>query len=230
MGVDEVQGQKGHRYLTLVDQSDGTSRRLLHIAPERTVRSLRSLFRMLGKTRSADLQFVWSARWQPYGKVIAQKAGQAVHVLDRCHSMAKRNKAIDAVRAAETKRLQRDGLEQVLKHARWCLWKRPENRTEKQTVQLAEVWKYHVRTVRAYLLREDFPRFGQYRAPYGAACLLTEGCRRVMRWRIEPMKKVARTLDKQGELIRNWFTAQGMLSAGMVEGLHDNVKRTMKKS
>jgi transposase len=77
IGVDEVQWQKGHRYLTLVYQIDGTSRRLLHIAPERTVRSLLSCFRMLGKTRSAALKIVCSVMWQPYLKVIAKKAGQA---------------------------------------------------------------------------------------------------------------------------------------------------------
>jgi transposase len=109
IGVDEVPWQKGHRYLTLGYQIDGTSRRLLHIAPERTVRSLLSFFRMLGKTRSAALKFVCSDMWQPYLKVIAKKAGQAVHVLDRFHIMAKMNKAIDEVRAAETKRLKGDG-------------------------------------------------------------------------------------------------------------------------
>jgi transposase len=39
IGVDEVQWRKGHRYLTLVYQIDGNGRRLLHIAPERTVRA-----------------------------------------------------------------------------------------------------------------------------------------------------------------------------------------------
>ena len=51
-----------------------------------------------------------------------------------------------------------------------------------------------------------------------------------MRSRIEPMKKVARTLEKHGELILNWFTAKGTISAGIVEGFNYNVKLTMKKS
>jgi transposase len=230
IGVDEVQWQKGHHYLTLVYQIDGQCRRLLHIAPGRTVRSLLSFFRMLGATRSAALKFVCSDMWQPYLKVIAKKASQAVHVLDRFHIMAKMNKAIDEVRAAETKRLKGDGYEHVLKHSRWCLLKRPENLTDKQTVKLAEVLKYNLRTVRAYLLREDFQRFWEYRSPYWAACFLTEWCQRVMRSRLEPMKKVARTLEKHGELILNWFTAKGEISAGIVEGLNYNVKLTMKKS
>jgi transposase len=230
IGVDEVQWQKGHRYLTLVYQIDGNCRRLLHIAPERTVRSLLSFFRMLGKTRSATLKFVCSDMWRPYLKVIAKKASQAVHVLDRFHIMVKMNKAIDEVRAAEAKRLKQDGYEHVLKHSRWCLLKRRENLTEKQTVKLSEVLKYNLQTVRAYLHREDFQRFWEYRSPYWAACFLTEWCSRVMRSRVEPMKKVARTLQSHGELILNWFTAKGTISAGMVEGLNYNVKLTLKKS
>ena len=45
-------------------------------------------------------------------------------VLDRFHIMQQMNKAIDEVRAAETKRLKAAGYEPVLKHSRWCLLKR----------------------------------------------------------------------------------------------------------
>jgi transposase len=230
IGVDEVQWQKGHRYLTLVYQIDGNSRRLLHIAPERTVRSLLSFFRMLGTTRSKALKYVCSDMWQPYLKVMAKKASQAVHVLDRFHIMAKMNQAIDEVRADEAKRLQRDGYEPILKHSRWCLLKRPENLTEKQTVKLAEVLKYNLRTVRSYLQREEFQRFWDYRSPYWAACFLAEWCGRVLRSRIEPMKKVARMLENHAGLVLNWFVARGTISAGMVEGQNYNVKLNLKKS
>src|SRR5260370_41405419 len=115
--------------------------------------------------------------------------------------MGKMNKAIDEVRAAEAKRLKRDGYEHILQHSRWCLLKRPENLTEQQTVKLSEVLKYNLQTVRAYLQREDFQRFWEYLSPYCAARFLVEWCGRVMRSRIEPMKKVARTLMAHADLI-----------------------------
>ncbi|NJN05402.1 MAG: ISL3 family transposase [Rhodobacteraceae bacterium] len=230
IGVDEIAWKKGHNYLTLVYQIDGNCKRLLHIAPKRTVRSLLSFFRMLGEVRSAALKFVCSDMWQAYLKVIAKKASQAVHVLDRFHIMVKMNKAIDEVRRAEVKRLKRDGYEHILKNSRWCLLKRPENLTDKETVKLSEVLKYNLQTVRARLQREDFQRFWEYRSPYWAACFLTEWCNRVMRSRIEPMKKVAKSLRSHGELILNWFIAKGTISAGMVEGLNYNVKLSLRKS
>ena len=60
------------------------------------------------------------------------------------------SKAIDEIRADESRQLKRDGYEPVLKHSRWCLLKRPANLTRKQTVKLAELVKYNLRSVRAY--------------------------------------------------------------------------------
>jgi transposase len=127
IGVDEIQWQRGHKYLTLVYQIDEDYRRLLWVGKDRTTKTLLRFFRMFGKERSARLRFVCSDMWKPYLKVIAKKAPQAIHVLDRFQIMAKMNKAIDEVRAAEAKRLERDGYEPVLKHSRRCLLKREEN-------------------------------------------------------------------------------------------------------
>jgi transposase len=115
IGVDEIQWQRGHKYLTLVYQIDEDCRRLLWAGKDRTAKTLLRFFRMLGTARSARLGFVCSDMWKPYLKVIAKKAPQAIHVLDRFHIMAKMNKAIDEVRAAEAKRLDRDGYEPVRK-------------------------------------------------------------------------------------------------------------------
>ena len=86
----------------------------------------------------------------------------------------------------------KDGYEPVLKKSRWCLLKRPENLTDKQTVKLKELLKYNLKTVRAYLQREDFQRFWEYKSAALAGMFLDEWTRRVMRSRLEPMKKVAR--------------------------------------
>ncbi len=66
------------------------------------------------------------------GEVIANRASHAVHVLDRFHIMQQMNKKLDRVRAAETRQLKADGYEPILTHSRWCLLKRPENRTTKE--------------------------------------------------------------------------------------------------
>jgi transposase len=65
--------------------------------------------------------------------------------------------------------------EPVLKHTRWLLLKRPENLSEKQLPKLAELLQYNLRSVRAYLLKEEFQLFWSYRSPYWAAKFSTNG-------------------------------------------------------
>ena len=230
IGVDEIQWQRGHSYLTLVYQIDDDSRRLLWIGGERTARTLLRFFRDFGTERSARLRYVCSDMWQPYLKVLAKKASQALHVLDRFHIVAKMNKAIDEVRAAEARELRDKGLEPVLKHSRWCLLKRPENLTQAQDVKLADLLRCNLKAVRSYLLKEDFQFFWGYVSPYWAGQFLDRWCTRTMRSRIEPMKKVAKSLRSHRDLILNWFRAKGTVSAGIVEGFNNKVKVTTRRA
>jgi len=230
IGVDEIQWQRGHHYLTLVYQIDEGCKRLLWVTRERTEGSLRGFFTMLKEEARASIRFVTSDMWRPYLNVIAERIGHAVHVLDRFHVMKKMNEAIDEVRRAEARQLKEDGYEPVLKHARWCLLKRPENLTDAQTVTLAELLRYNLRSVRAHLLREDFQRFWEYTSPHWAGRFLDQWCVRTMRSKLGPMKKIAKSLRDHRELILNWFRAKGTVSSGTVEGLNNKVKLTTRKS
>jgi transposase len=230
IGVDEIAWKKGHSYLTLVYQIDRGCRRLLWVGDKRTVKTFLGFFRWFGPERSQRLEFVCSDMWQAYIKVIAKKAGQAVHVLDRFHIVAKMNKAIDEVRAGEAKELARKGYVPILKKSRWCLLKRPENLTERQETKLSELVQFNLKSVRAYLLKEDFQGFWEYVSPAWAGKFLDRWTTRAMRSQIEPMKKIARMLRSHRELILNWFRAKGELSSAVVEGLNNKAKVTTKKA
>jgi transposase len=230
LGIDEIAWSHGHQYLTLVYDIGGAVRRLLAVAEDRTEASLRLCLEGLGEATCKQVQYVCSDMWKPYLNVIAEKLGDAIHVLDRFHIMQKFGKAIDEIRAEESKRLQRDGYEPVLKRSRWCFLKRPENRTDKETVKLSEILQYNLRTVRAFLQREEFQRFWEYKSAAWAGKFLDEWTGRVMRSRLEPMKKVARTIRTHRELILNWFRAHGEVSSGAVEGLNNKVKLVTRKS
>jgi transposase len=59
---------------------------------------------------------------------------------------------------------------------------------------------------------------------------LDEWCGKVMRSRLEPMKRVARMLRHHQPLIRNWFVARGTISGGVVEGFNNKAKLATKKA
>lgn len=231
IGVDEISIRRGHRYLTLVYEIGEGCKRLLWVEEERTKEALTKFFDFFGEKRSAALDFICSDMWKNYLDVIAEKARSALNVLDRFHIIKMLNKKIDQVRAAEVKRLKAEGREPILSRSRWCFLKRPENLTEKQDLTLSELVKYNLRTVRAYLLKEDFDFFWDYVSPAWAEKFLDRWCNRVMRSRLGPMKDFARTLRSHKMLILNWFKAkQAGISLGAVEGLNNKAKVTTKKA
>lgn len=230
IGIDEIAWQRGHKYLTLVYQIDAHCKRLLWVGNKRKVKTLLGFFRWFGKERSQALKYVCSDMWKPYLKVIAKKAGQAVHVLDRFHIMMHFSKALDQVRAEEARALKAKGYEPVLTKSRWLLLKRSENLNDKQELRLAELLRYNLRSVRAYLLKEEFQFFWSYASPYWAGRFLDQWCTKTMRSKIEPMKKVARMLRGHRELLLNWFRAKGQLSSGVVEGFNGKAKLTSRKA
>ena len=118
----------------------------------------------------------------------------------------------------------------MLKKSRWLLLRRSENLAAKQHHRLRDLLRYNLKTVRAYLLKEDFQQFWKYNSPAWAGMFLDEWCRQTMRSRIEPMKKIARTLRTHRELMLNYFRAQKVFSSGVVEGLNNKAKVTMRRS
>lgn len=229
IGVDEVAWKKGHNYLTVVYQIDKNVRRLIWVGRERTEACLDGFFDGFG-SNAKNLKFVCSDMWKPYLKVISRRANQAIHVLDRFHIAKLFSKAIDEVRAQEARKMKSEGYDEVLKNSRWSLLKRPENLTEKQEAKLKDLLRYNLKTVRAYLLKEDLQAFWTYVSPAWAEKFLDRWCTRAMRSKIEPMKKVASTLRRHKPLILNWFKARGQISVGATEGINNKLKVITRKS
>ncbi len=168
--------------------------------------------------------------WKPYLRLIRQHCTNALNILDRFHIVAKMNLALDQVRASEARRMAQAGYEPVLKKSRWCLLKRPQNLKDNQQMKLRELLQYNLKSVRAYLLKEQFQQLWEYRSPAWAGKFLDAWCTQTMRSRIEPMKQFARTMRAHRELVLNYFRARKRFSSGVVEGLNNKAKVTMRKS
>jgi len=230
IGVDEIQWHKGHKYLTLVYQINNDCTRLLWIGKERTEATFSRFFDFFGQERTSKLEFICSDMWKPYLKVIKQHAGHALHILDRFHIVARLNKALDEVRAEEHRNMKTYGYEPILTKSQWLLLKRLENLAPHQESKLCDLLKYNLKSMRAYLLKEDFQQFWGYVSPMWAGKFLDQWTTRVMRSKIEPLKKEAKTIRRHKDLILNWFRAEKMFSSGIVEGLNTKVKLTVRKS
>lgn len=234
IGVDEIlhrRGSKAHggpKYLTLVYQIDRHRKRLLWIGYDRSQATLNAFFDWFGPERSAALKVACSDMWPAFLKVMRERATNAMRVLDRFHVVATLNKAVDRIRAGEARRLTRSG-SSVLVHSRFLFLHRRENLSEAQHEKLAVLLKMNLMIVRAYLLKEGFARFWRYRSRGWARRFLNDWIDRVMRSRIDGLKRVARTFRQHTELLLNSVVANDV-AMGSVEGFNNKAKVTMRKS
>lgn len=230
IGVDEIHWGKIGGFLTLVYQIDSHRRRLLWVGQHRSKATIEAFFKWFGRERAGALEYVCSDMWKPYLRAVAKRASSAIHVIDRFHVMSHFSRAIDKVRNFEAKAMKKKGLNPVLKGSRWCWLKRPENLTETQGNTIKELLRLNLKTVKSYLLKEDFNNFWEYTYGKSAAKFLDRWCRRAMLSKIEPMKDVARMLRNHRGLLLNWFAAKGKVSVGAVEGMNNKAKTTTKKA
>jgi transposase len=228
IGVDEIGWKKGYKFLTVVYQIDHGCKRLLWVGRDRTAATFESFFDWLGDSRSMAVEFIASDMWRGFLNVIAKRASAAVHVLDRFHVVKLFNDAVDQVRRLEARKLRKRGDRVTLTKTRWILLKRQQRLTQSQRGRLAELLCANLRTVRAYLLKEDFHSFWDYVSPNWAARFLDKWTTRALRSRMPPFAKLARTLRQHRPQLLNWFRARNAFAMGAVEGFNNKARITTK--
>ncbi len=233
IGIDEIhwgQGKRADGFLTVIYQIDGHCRRLLWVGRRRTQATLQHGLKVLGPQVLSGLRYICSDMWQPYLKVMAKKAGHALHILDRFHIVQHLNKAVDQVRRAESTRLHGKPMAAKLKKMRWKLLRRGSRVRGQARVKLWGLLESKMATGRAWDLKECFDYFWHYKSISWAGGFLDYWTERAMRSRLEPMKKVARMLRKHEGLLLNWFRAKGEVSSGAVEGLNNKIRVVTRRS
>ena len=199
IGIDEIHWQRGSQFLTLVYQIDPTRKRLLWIGQHRRAKTLLRFFRWFGRERTAALAFICSDMWKAYLKVVAKKAGHALHILDRFHIAKHMSDAIDQVRRAEVRSLRQRGRQPLLTKARWVLLKRKENQTPAQRARLRELLQHNLPGFPFCL-----PRMAPY-TPEGPPSA-RNSCRRTFVQLQRPSPQPALTCDRLAPLLSGHFS------------------------
>jgi transposase len=157
IGIDEISYKKGHRYLTVVVDHD--TGRLVWAAKGHDKDTLEGFFDLLGDDRCAQVRLVSCDAADWIGDVVRRRCKNATVCLDAFHLVKWVTDALDEVRRDTWNEARRNGMRthaRDLKHARYALWKNPEDLTARQEAKLAWVAKVNRRLYRAYLLKEQF--------------------------------------------------------------------------
>ncbi len=236
IGIDEISYKRGHKYIVVVVDHD--TGRLVWAAPGREAKTVHAFFDALGASRAAQITHVSADGADWIAGVVAARAPQAILCADPFHVVSWATGALDEVRrevwrtarqagaATQVRHLSRTirlsaGDARDLKHARYALWKNPENLTGRQEATLAWIEKTHPYLWRAYLLKEGLRLPFQLKGEEGKYALA-----RWLSWasrsRIPEFTQLAKKIRKHLPSIH--ATLDHGLSNGLIESVNTKIR------
>ena len=204
LGVDEKAFRKGHKYVTLVNDLQGS--RVLYVAEDRTRTSLDGFWEMLTGEQKGRIQAVAMDMWDPYLESVRAHVAEADRkiVFDKFRIAKHLGEAVDRVRRRENKLLKAAG-DDRLSGTRYDWLRHPAAMEPKDRREFAALRDSNLKTARAWALKEAaMALFGYvYERP----------ARKHFRWwhswavrsRLQSMIEVARTLKRRLENILTYL-------------------------
>jgi transposase len=225
IGIDEISRKRGHVYVTNV--YDLSAKRLVWSGQGRSKETLDAFFDFLGEEKTAALQGICCDMWRPYIDVIKARAAHATLVFDKFHIVRHLLEAVDQVRRDEVRDKGAEHKTLIVK-TRYIWLKNPWNLTEKQTLRLGELEHLNLKINRAYLLKELFRDFWNYRRAGWAKRYLKRWFWWATHSRLAPMRDFAWLVRRHENDILNYFRMP--IDNGTVEGLNNKAKIIIHKA
>jgi transposase len=193
VGVDEKAFCRGHSYATVVTDLDRGC--VLYVAPDRKQASLDGFWKTLSAEQLASIQAVALDMWEPYEQSIRQHVPQADQkmVYDKFHVARHLGEAVDRVRRAENKRLRAAGDDRLV-GSKYQWLRNPENFTSAQWRRFRELRTSHLKTARAWALKEQAMALWDYCYEGSARKHFAWWYRWATHSRLKPMVQKARML------------------------------------
>jgi len=205
IAVDEKAFRKGHKYLTIVSDHEGS--RVLHVAEDRKQTSLDGFWSTLSEQQKAGIEAISMDMWEPYVQSIRANVPEGEHkiVYDKYHIAAHLGRAVDLVRRQENRQLRHRGDDRLV-GSKYDWLTNPANFTRSDWLAFSQLRNSDLRTARAWALKESGMRLFDYRY-LGAAR------RHFKHWywwathsRLKPMIAAAKMLKRRLENILTYLT------------------------
>jgi transposase len=220
--IDETAAKRGQDYITLVVDIDG--RRVVFVADGRSADTVRQFADHL-EDRGGDASHIKQAcvdMSPAFISGVTENLTEAEITFDRFHVMKLIGDAVDKVRRAEVKERPE------LRGTRYIWTKNVANLTANQSTVLDTLASTNLKTARAWRMRLAFQDiYAQPSRSWGEA-FFSRWISWAKRSRLEPMKDIARTMQKHRDGILAWFDSR--ISNGLIEGINSLVQAAKAKA
>jgi transposase len=201
IGVDELAYEKGHKYLTIV--RDTEKEKVVWIGKGRKEETLNSFFILLGERKCRKIELAVIDMWDPYITSIL-KYTKADIVFDKFHIAKKVNEAVDKVRKKEFAKADKE--ERILmKHKRFLILSRQKRLKDEARETLYDLLDVNKELYCAYLLKEQILDILDEKNPETAIKRLKRWFENVAQTGIEQFESVVKTIKNYIYGVHNYF-------------------------
>jgi transposase len=225
IGIDEFSYRKRHRYVTVVVDHDRS--RIVWAAEGKSSDTLGAFFKLLGKQRRGRILAATIDLGGAYIKALREWLPKAVIIFDRFHVQRLASDAVDEVRRDEVRRLGGQAAASI-KNSRFVLLKNPKNLNRAQRRKLSALQRTNRRVYRAYLLKETLAQAFEAPTREAAARELKDWAAWAMRSKLEPFKRLARTIRKHIDGILNYIETP--YTNAVVEGFNNRMRMVARRA
>jgi transposase len=221
LGVDEKSVGAGQDYLTLV--TDLTRSTVEYIADDRTKDSLAGFYEGLNTRQLAGIEAIAMDMWRPFIRATREHVPDAEEkiVFDRFHIMKHMNEAVDAVRKKEHRKLHQEGND-TLSGTKYLWLFAEENLPEKHQERFALLKGLHLKTARAWALKEMLRDLWRYKRRGWAVKHFRSWNQWATRSRLEPVRKVATMLRVHLSNVLTYFDHR--ITTATCEGVNNKIQ------
>jgi transposase len=220
IGIDEKAFAKGHSYITLIYDLDNST--VEAISDGNDTESGNACFSQLSSEQIDSVEAVAMDMSAAYVKATKQSIPLAddkiVH--DRFHVMQLANKAVDKVRRDEHRQLKQDGDNRLAK-TKYVWLRSQENLTEKQESVLENVFTLRLETGKAWAYKELLRDLWGHNDAASATVYFNDWYRRVIHTKLEPIKKLARTIKERLKYVVSYCTHR--ITNAVAEGMNSKI-------
>jgi transposase len=220
VGLDEKSFGSGQDYVSIM--SDLKEARVLEVVPGNDTQSGCELWKTLAGEQREKVEAAAMDMSAGFAAATRKEAPNAAIVHDKFHVSQMLNEAVDRVRRREHHQFKKQGDNRLTGSRQLWLYN-PENLEDYRFEKFKELLKENLKTSRAWMHKENFRGFWEMESVWEAEGYFKRWYASAIRSRLEPIKKVARSLKAHLSGLLNYFLYP--ITNAVTEGLNSKIQQ-----